>query len=85
MSEHDSKPVTWHLDPAVWQRTVHGGHEALIWWTGPGTQLGWCIYLVGGLDPVAQGTAADEADAKSQAEATMRELADSKTGDRSCE
>jgi hypothetical protein len=67
-----TETITWHLDPSVWQRAVHGQHEALIWWTGPGTQLSWLLYAVGGLDPVAQGTGQDEADAKAQAEAELR-------------
>jgi hypothetical protein len=68
-------PVTWHLDPTVWQRAVSGGYEALIWWTGPGPQLAWCIYPVGGMDQEAQGTGKDEADAKAQCEAELARLA----------
>jgi hypothetical protein len=67
-------PVIWHLDPTVWQRAISGRHEALIWWTGPGPRLAWCIYQIGGLDPVILGTGADEIDAKAQAEATLRHL-----------
>jgi hypothetical protein len=75
LSRPPFEAVTWRLDPIVWQVAVFRGYEAAIWWTGPGTQLGWIIHRVGGLDPVAQGTGQDEADAKVQAEAKLRELA----------
>jgi hypothetical protein len=65
--------ITWHL--AVYQRAVHGRHEAQLWWTGHGPRLGWCIYQVGGLDTVAEGSGVDEADAKKQAEAALLRLA----------
>jgi hypothetical protein len=67
-----TETITWHLHPTVWQHAVHGRHEAQIWWTEPGTKLGWLLYEVGGLDPVAQGTGTDEGDAKAQAEAELR-------------
>lgn len=73
-------PITWHLDPTVWQRAFHGNHEALIWWTGPGQQLGWCIYETGALDTACKGTGRNEADAKAQAEAIMRLFAAGQTG-----
>jgi hypothetical protein len=71
-------PITWHLDTTVWQRAVHGRHEAGIWWTGPGRKLAWSVYPLGGpervLHPVAQGTGTDETDAKTQAETALRRL-----------
>jgi hypothetical protein len=71
----DTAPViTWHLDPTVAERAVFGRHEALLWWTGPSTRMGWCVYEVGGLDPLDQGTGTDGDDAKSQAEAVLRRL-----------
>ena len=73
----DTQPViTWHLDPTVAERAVFGRHEALLWWTGPGTRMGWCVYQVGGLDPLDQGAGIDDKDAKSQAETALRRLAD---------
>lgn len=73
----DTQPViTWHLDPTVAERAVFGRHEALLWWTGPSTRMGWCVYQVGGLDPLDQGTGTDDADAKGQAETALRRLED---------
>ena len=71
-------PITWHLDPTVWQRARLGQYEAEIWWTGPGPQVGWAVFALGGdyaVDALAQGTGRDEADGKAQAETRLRELA----------
>jgi hypothetical protein len=75
MSEQE---ITWHLDPAVWQRAWFSGYDAEIWWTGPSTQVGWCIFPPGDgthvLDPVARGTGTGENDAKAQVAYVLRKL-----------
>jgi hypothetical protein len=69
------REIAWHLDPTVYMRAVHGGHEALLWWTGPSTRMAWCIYQVGGgLDPVGEGAGDGETDARERAETALRRL-----------
>jgi hypothetical protein len=67
--------ITWHADATVAARAVFGGHEALVtaaWGTEPAR---WWLYRVGGLDPIADGTAADLDGAKAFAEAALRDRA----------
>jgi hypothetical protein len=73
--------ITWHLDPTVAERAFFGRHEALLWWTGPSTKMGWCVYEIRGLEPIEQGTGTDTADAKEQAETVLRRLEDAPPGE----
>jgi len=77
MSKQD---IHWHLDSTVWQRAFLGGPPAMaeIWVADDGG-VGWAVFAPSGPDEVAyaaeQGTGADEADAKAQAEAALRRVA----------
>jgi hypothetical protein len=71
--------ITWSLDPTVTARAVFGRHEALLWWTGPSTRMAWCVYEVGGLDPLETGTGVNDNNAKAQAEAVLHRLASHNT------
>jgi hypothetical protein len=77
MNTAAQQEITWRLDPTVASTARFGDYRADVWWTGPGPKVGWIIHPLGEgmLDAVAQGTAADEADAQAQAEHILRRLA----------
>lgn len=64
--------ITWHLDATAYQVANFGRHQAVLYCTGPGTQVEWLVYTVTGLEPVARGMGDDGDDARDQAARELR-------------
>lgn len=70
--------ITWHADPTVAERAIHGRFEALLiagWESAErGDDSEWLVYELGAQYPAERGQAGSFEEAREQAEEALRRL-----------